>query len=256
MSFFPPPYYAGRVSVSLSELPILPPARPSTELAYPYERHSCVLLEPTPAASLLIVTPHNPAEALPSVGADPSAPVENAPIRIDYTYLHPQLPDPDAAATILALSKNQIEYRRRRGFLSTLRRGTPPPVATFPAPDQVDVRGHERADIRAVLQDDGIAVYEMKSTPWNCLDTGVVVDAVGALVGDWRITDWRYREGRWTIMLWLCVATRQYTLVRVCSGHVRSPTLVTRAKSLFRAASDAFTGRRPTLPATIEIDIQ
>ncbi|KAJ7439819.1 hypothetical protein FB451DRAFT_1191893 [Mycena latifolia] len=168
----------------------------------------------------------------------PKAPVENKPTDIvPFAYLPPYIRSSDESQEVLASMDNTVVFQPRHGFLNTLRRGVPPPLTTFL---KKPMARREVATFRAVKQENGLFINHMLSEPFYPLQEGCIVECVGSMVGEWKVSDWQYRRGQWTIMLWISMETRHYSLVQAEPWKVVPPSLATRARALGRTVFKAF----------------
>ncbi|KAJ7683355.1 hypothetical protein B0H17DRAFT_1205218 [Mycena rosella] len=248
--FRPPSYYNELVRVSIEEPPVrLASPRPSSEsISYWSHRRSRVVL-----------LPMNFVPAQPTTVQDSGELVRLEYIvnnTVQYSYRHP--PQPLHGEDLLSATIDAFfEFRHRGNFATRTLAGrrAPPPVATFPALHDQPIRGRERTIIRSVRLSHKTNIHEMLSVPWEQLDEGVVVDCVGAMTGNWEVSSWRYRDGKWTIMLWISMDTSKYTVVRILNRHVHPPCLGTRVRTFARSVSGIFSDdrRRILVPRTIKV---
>ncbi|KAJ7485475.1 hypothetical protein FB451DRAFT_1168738 [Mycena latifolia] len=112
----------------------------------------------------------------------PLAPEDNAmpPEGRGNVYVIPET----ATVKEPSLGIGQHTWRSSPPFMTV--RPTPPPLKD----------AKEVATIRSACLDTGVLVHEMYSTPWKPLREGVIVDCVGSLEGEWKVTGWQYRQGK------------------------------------------------------------
>ncbi|KAJ7467049.1 hypothetical protein FB451DRAFT_1178291 [Mycena latifolia] len=123
------------------------------------------------------------------------------------------------------------------GFSILCDAGVPPPLTTFL---KKPMARREVATFRAVKQENGLFINHMLSEPFYPLQEGCIVECVGSMVGEWKVSDWQYRRGQWTIMLWISMETRHYSLVQAEPWKVVPPSLATRAHALGRTVFKVF----------------
>ncbi|KAJ7104377.1 hypothetical protein B0H15DRAFT_942370 [Mycena belliarum] len=202
------------------------------------------------------LTPVLPARFQP---LDVSAPVENnaSQKKVPFQRLLPPSPPSTTRQEVIESVDAHHEYRQRTQTLLA-RQGPPPsPLATLFS--RKGIQRREVATIRSEYHSTGEVIFHLQSNPWQPLQEGVVIDCVGALSGDWKVTHWMEREGPWMIMIWISMTTSHFVLARASLSKVRSGGLVSKARILARAISRLLAPRRPPLEAlayVVEVEVE
>ncbi|KAJ7090800.1 hypothetical protein B0H15DRAFT_948570 [Mycena belliarum] len=192
------------------------------------------------------LTPVLPARLQP---IDVCAPVENNITRkkVPFRRLLPPAPPSTSRQEVIEGVDAYRKYRQRAQTL--LAQQGPPPSPLVTLFSRKGVQRREVATIRTEFDSTGEAIFQLQSNPWQPLQEGVVIECVGALSGDWKVTHWMEREGPWMIMIWISMTTTHFALVRASLSKVRSGGLVSRARILARSLSRLLVSRKPPLEA-------
>ncbi|KAJ7074862.1 hypothetical protein B0H15DRAFT_806595 [Mycena belliarum] len=201
------------------------------------------------------LTPVLPARLQP---IDVCAPVENNVTRkkVPFRRLLPPAPPSTSRQEVIEDVDAHRQYRRRAQTLLTQQGPSPSPLVTLFL--RKGVQRREVATIRSEVHTTGEAIFQLQSNPWQPLQEGVVIECVGALSGDWKVTHWMEREGPWMIMIWISLTTTHFVLARAPLSKVRSGGLVSRARILARSLSRLLVSRKPPLEAlayVVEVEV-
>ncbi|KAJ7439825.1 hypothetical protein FB451DRAFT_1415474 [Mycena latifolia] len=242
------------VTVSEEHSPIMPPDRPSLELGAvrPQKVSARVFLKPMEA--LPDQAAARASTASPEVLRTPTGGFQHLLTEraIPFVYFAPHLPSYDD--TIARGVATTVLFHRQAAFA--------PPGLTTPMKVNLvttaDTKSAPRqpAIVHVVHPDGKPTLQEVECGPGSRVREGMVMECAGTLVGEWRVTSWKFREKDWTYMIWLNLPARYWTLIRLRNRLVQPPTLTKKAKMLFRSFTNVFFEHRMTLPTVVNVEIQ